>query len=254
MNLESTVTIADLVEREIAAGMEFGPYHRHWLLERAPEKVRRNLELARQRRQFYAGRQGFSTMDINDVNTGAFTARNTSASELNIIGDTANGAAPQAMINQYCAIAANDAKAGKSYRVTFGGTYGNTGTPTLIWTPRWGSSTTVGTNVTLGASATVTTITGVSALPWFGQFDFDIRTAPPGATAGTGKGFGCVWMGIPVTNSQTLQTWYIGGTLATIDTTGQGTAGCGLTMNITWSASSASNTLTCEHFLIQSNN
>lgn len=252
-----TVRIAELVEKEQAAGVMFGPFHRSWLHERAPEKVRRHLERARHDQYRMMARQGFASADTNDVNTAAFGARNTSAAELNILQDGAAGASAattQAIINQYCAIPANDARAGKAYQVTAGGTYGNTGTPTMIWTPRWGSSTTPATNISLGASATFTSITGTTGLPYFIQFTFGIRTAPPGTTVGTGKGFGEISMQIPVTSSQLAATLLIGGTAATIDTSGQGAAGCGLTMNLTWSASSASNTSTCEFWLLQSLN
>lgn len=248
-------TVAELVEQEREAGVRFGPFERHWLLERAPERVRRNLLLAQKYPHLVAmARQGFASLDVNDVNTAAFNARNTSSAELNILGTDINSVCPQAVINQYCALPANDARAGKSYEVLFGGLYGNTATPTLIWTPRWGSSTTVATNVTLGASPTVTTISGVTAQPWLGRFLFHVRTAPPGATLGTGKGAGFVAMTIPVTSSQYTQMVVIGGTAATIDTTGQGTAGCGITMNATWSASSASNTITCEYYILRSLN
>ena len=86
------------------------------------------------------------------------------------------------------------------------------------------------------------------------DFDFDIRTCGIGATQGTGIGFGTVFMGIPVTSSQFVAGLYIGGTSATIDTTGQGTAGLGLTLGITWGTSSASNTLTTKHWLLSSRN
>jgi len=46
----------------------------------------------------------------------------------------------------------------------------------------------------------------------------------------------------------------MGKTAATIDTSGQGTAGCGLTLNITWGTSNASNTLTTENWLLRSLN
>lgn len=29
----------EIIEREIAAGVPFGPFHRHWLLERARKSV-----------------------------------------------------------------------------------------------------------------------------------------------------------------------------------------------------------------------
>lgn len=249
-----TITTADIVEREIEAFGPFGPVHRHWLNARAPEKVRRYLEQARDSQIRAMARQGFVSLDINDVNTAAFAARNTSSAEINILGNDAASVCPQAIINQFCAIPANDARAGKVYRMHFAGLWGNTGTPTVIWTPRWGSSTTVATNVTLGASQTATTITGSTALPFYGEMNVNIRTAPPGATLGTAKGIGWVAMQIPVTSSQYTQTLLFGGTAATIDTTGQGAAGCGITMNITWSASSASNTTTVESFIIKTMN
>jgi hypothetical protein len=248
--MQGLMSVSEVIEREIASGMPLGPFHRRWLIEnKAPEVVRKNLALGKKYPNLYMmARQGFTSLDTNDVNTAAFAAINTTISESNIVGST------QALINQFCSIAANDAKAGKIYKVTFGGTYGNTGTPTIIWTPRWGISTTPGTNVSLGASPTITTITGVSALPFYGEFRFDVRTAPPGATQGTGRGQGYVVMGIPVTNSQYAQISYMGNTAATIDTTGQGTAGCGITINITWGTSSASNTLTCESYILSSLN
>jgi hypothetical protein len=248
-------SVEELVDRERANGLRLGPFERFWLLEhRAPERVRRCLELARQHPHLVAARQGFASMDVNDVNTAAFSARNTSASELNILGATINSVCEQAIINQYCAIPANDARAGKVYQVEAGGVYGNTSTPTIIFTPRWGSSTTVATNITLGASGTFTTITGTTALPFYIVFTFAIRTAPPGATLGTGYGTGQVSLGIPVTSSQFMTDLYIGGTAATIDTTGQGAAGCGLTMNATWGTSNASNTLTTQWWLLRSMN
>lgn len=240
--------VLEAIERELDAGFAMGPFHRHWLMERAPEKVRRNLELARRHPGLVGARQGFASADTNDGNTAAFTAVNTSTSELNILGAT------QALVNQYCAIPTNDARAGKMYRVNFTGLYGNTGTPTLIFTPRWGSSTTPATNVTFGASVTYQTITGTTALPIYGQFDVTIRTSPPGATAGTAWGQGFVILGIPITSLLTCHTLYMGGTQATIDTTGQGTAGCGITINATWSASSSSNTITVEQWSLRSLN
>jgi hypothetical protein len=242
------MTIEELVQKEHEAGVQFGPFHRQWLMQRAPKTVRRDLEMAARFPNLVAARQGFASMDVNDANTAAFGAVASTAAEANIVGAT------QGLINQFCAIPANDARAGKVYEVRFGGIYSNTGTPTMIWTPRWGNSTTVATNVTLGASPTVTTITGTTNLAVYGEFLCTIRTAPPGATAGTAYGTGLVAMQIPVTSSQNSMDITLGNTSGAIDTTGQGTAGCGLTINLTWSASSASNTFTCQWFLLRSLN
>ena len=69
-----TLTVADMIDLEQAAGQQFGPFHQRWLLERAPKKVRRYLSLAREHPHLYGARQGFQSMDINDVNTAAFNA------------------------------------------------------------------------------------------------------------------------------------------------------------------------------------
>jgi hypothetical protein len=180
-----------------------------------------------------------------------FNARNTFTTEVNLIGDTISSAPPQAMINQFCAIPANDAVPGRMYHLTFAGVYGTTGTPTIIFTPRWGNSATIGTNISLGASQTWTTASGVSAAPFYGEFVFTIRTAPPGATLATGKGHGFVALGGLTTNAAVLT---MGGTAATIDSSGQGAAGCGLQIGVTWGTSSASNTITCQNYLIRSLN
>lgn len=244
-----------MIEIEQDSGIALGPFHQDYLLMKHPSsQAREYMRLAKLHPNWQMTRQGFAGMDINDVNTAAFTARNTLATEMNMIGDTAAGATPQAMINQYCAIAANDPRAGKVYELRLSGRYGNTGTPTIILTPRWGTSTTVATNITLGASGTWTSITATTALPFIILFEMNIRTAPPGATLGTGLGNGVAHMGIPVTSSQFIAALYMGNTAATIDTSGQGAAGVGLTMNITWSASSASNTSTCESYRIRSLN
>jgi hypothetical protein len=233
-------SLTEAVELEQAAGFEFGTFHQQWIRARAPESVRRYLALGRKHPGLQMVSQGFEAFVGGTAATAAFGAINTSAAELNMLGAT------QAIINQFCAIPANDAVPGRTYQIKLNGTYGNTGTPTMIFTPRWGTSTTPATNVSLGANTAWTSITGTAGLPYLIQFDFTVRTAPPGATAGTGIGFGFALLGIPVTSSQVSAQLLLGGTAATIDTTGQGTAGCGLTMNLTWSASSASNTSTCQ--------
>lgn len=247
----SALTVSELVDKERSWGMQLGPFERFYLLNQphVPERVRRYLELAR-RYPHLVGmpQQGFTGMITGPggVNTAAFAAINTSLAELNMIGAT------QAIINQYCAIPPTDIYPGKEYELRMSGTYGNTATPTMIFTPRWGSSTTPATNISLGANAAWTSITGTTGLPYLIEFTFTIRTTPPGATLGTGKGFGKACLGIPLTSSQVTAEILFGGTAATIDTTGQGAAGCGLTMNLTWSASSASNTSTCEQFKVYS--
>lgn len=244
----SPPSLEEMVERERAAGFVLGAFERHWLIQnRAPESVRRALELARKHPDWVMTRQGFGAFDINDPNTSSFTARSTSNTEMSLLGSDANGAPTQAYVNQFCAIPANDARAGKVYELDFGGIYSTTGTPTLTFTPRWGSSTTIGTNVTFGASPAVTTANNSSNVMFYGKLRVTIRTAGLGATGGTAMGNGFLVLGSALCAG-------MGGTAATIDTTGQGTAGCGIQMGVTWSASSASNAITPQNWWLRSLN
>lgn len=248
--MTNLIRIEDLAAREIAAGIPMGPFHRQTLLNGAPDSVKRNLELAARYPDIVATRQGFAGMDVNDGATGTFGAINTTTAESSVVGAT------QALLNQFCAISPDDARAGKVYKVTFTGKYSTAGSaPTVIWTPRWGNNTTVATNVTLGASPTATTIASMTNQGVYGEFKFTILTSPPGGTAGTGLGRGMVWMGLSAaTSSQYAQAIPFGGTTATIDTTGQGTAGCGLQITITWGTSAAGNSLTLEDYIVRSLN
>lgn len=251
----------ELIEHERRLGMPVGPFHREWLIRNvAPERVRKQLQLAREHPHIQGINQSLaSNIAAQGVNTVAFAARNTLATELNILqvpGGAAAGATDQATINQYCAIPAGDPQAGRAYEVDAAGIYSNTVTPTLIWTPRWGTSTTVATNISLGASGTFTTITGTTNLGWLVTYFLWVRTSPPGATQGTVYTMGTVDMGIPITSSQLASTLIIGGGTAsvTVDTSGQGAAGVGVTLNITWGTSSASNTLTTQAWMLRSLN
>ena len=87
------MTLDEVVQREQAAGVLLGPFHRDWLIRnRAPATVREHLRLGRERHWLQMARQGFASMDTNDANTAAFSARNTFTTEVCIIGDTINSA------------------------------------------------------------------------------------------------------------------------------------------------------------------
>ena len=125
---------------------------------------------------------------------------------------------------QFSSVPANDARAGKVYRLTAGGILSTAASGTLIITPRWGS-TTGGT--TLGASVTQTVPINLTAVPWFMTAICTVRTVgAPGAnstvmlnglfqSAGTaataGSGFDVVF----------------GGTSGTVDLSTTGTATTG---------------------------
>lgn len=250
--MDPQFTIDEIIDLEREAGQMFGPFHRQWYLDRAPEKVRRHLENARKFPDIYGmPSQGFYGVNggPGTVFTGAGTASTSSNAEYNSLQQ----ALTQAVVNQYCAIPANDAYPGKVYEFKTGGIYSTSATaPTFIATPRWGSSTTPTTNVTLGASGTWTTIASASNLPYYAQFTFTIRTAPAGATLGTGEGAGTITLQIPVTSSQLAATLVMGATVATIDLSGQGTAGCGLNLNFTWGTAATSNVSTAHWWVLSS--
>jgi len=240
--------LEDIVEHERSVGLtDMGMFEKQWLREKHGKRP-----IPTPLHKGFRGMPATSFSGVPDslagFPTAAFTARNTSASEMNIIGDTANGAPPAAMIQQFCALAPNDARPGKAYEVLWGASYGITATPTVIFTPRWGSSVTIGTNVSLGVSPTMTTVASPTNI--FCHFVFGIRTAPPGATAGTGIGHGFVLLGNSGTTPYGIHG-VMGNTVATIDTSGQGTAGLGLQFGITWSASSASNTITTQWYIVR---
>jgi hypothetical protein len=239
--------LEDIVERERSVGIRGGVFEREWLRKHRPFSSPLHKAFHRMPQTSFTGIPD----NLAGFPTAAFAARNTSAAELSMLGDTANGAPPAAMIQQFCALSPNDARAGKSYEVMFGASYGITGTPTIIFTPRWGSSTTIGTNVSLGVSPTMTTV--ASPTNFFGHFVFGIRTAPPGATLGTGIGHGFVLLGNSGTTPYGIHG-VVGGTAATIDTSGQGTAGLGLQFGVTWGTSSASNTYTPQWYIVRSIN
>jgi hypothetical protein len=194
-------------------------------------------------------RQGFASADINDFPPAAFSAINTTTTETSFVGNTA------AIINQFCQLANNDARAGKIYMVQAGGTLGTSSSaPTMIITPRWGNSATMSTNVTLGASATVTMTASLSAVNWYYEFVVGIRTGGVGATAATAVGHGTFGWSNASTTAPYSQQLVVGGTAATVDTTGSGTAGMGLQTTVTWGTSNASNTLTCGWYVVRSLN
>ena len=75
-----TFTVEDIIEREQAAGIRFGPVHRAWQLEKAPEHVKRMLARGRMEPGLLMTRQGFMGMDTSDVNPVSFSAINTTTS------------------------------------------------------------------------------------------------------------------------------------------------------------------------------
>lgn len=225
------ITVEDLIDREIAAGQAFGPFHRSWLLERAPEKVRRNLELAAKRPDLvavnspYQGPEGTAKAYL--ASNAAVSA---SATETNL------------WVPQFqTPIPAGSMEPGKQYEVKFGGVFSSTGTQgVLTWTPRCGISATPATNITLGASNATAPPASLTTQAWFGEFTLTIRIpdlhAASGCT-GTGNGFVLVQGAAAATGV----VYVMGGTVAT---TIDNTVLSGLIVSLTISV--ASQSYTCQ--------
>jgi hypothetical protein len=118
-------------------------------------------------------------------------------------------------VSQYTPIAANDATAGKIYKVTAGGIMSFASTGTLVITPRFGL--TVAAGITMGASVVALTTPGATtAHPWLMEFYCVVRTVgAPGANS-TVMGTGVFHTGIPAAGSLPA-TQVFGGTSATVD-------------------------------------
>jgi hypothetical protein len=138
-------------------------------------------------------------------------------------------------------ISAFEPRAGASWTLRAGGIISNTGTPTIIFNTCWGASTTPASNVSFGASQTVTTITGLSSSSWYLEFTVVVRSLGLAASGCTMTGNGFIVIGGPATTSS--QTIAMGGTVIT---TADHTTSQGIVTDVTWSASSPSNTITAQ--------
>lgn len=230
----SVLTLADIIEKERECGVPHGPFWRAKYLDRAPERVRKQLELAHRFPHLIAMR------DSKDAPAGlsmdfpvtTFTPV-TAAAETDMWTPAV-----------WTPIPANDASPGIGYIVSFGGIYGNrtTSSPTSLFTPRWGQGAST-TGVALGPSGALTSGGALTAAPMFGEFEFTVIKC---GSSGTGTGNGVVVYG----NAAALVRHAIGGLIATIDTT----TAQGLKIAHTWSAANASNTLTVQWVFLRTRN
>lgn len=222
------MTTEEVIEREVAAGQPFGPFHRYWLNQRAPEKVRRMLELASERPGLVAVGANVKLSTIAMPVSAA--AVNTTVAETNLWVPA-----------NWTPIQAFDMAPGKSYCVRYGGIIQTTATPTYIFTPRVGQSATPASNVTLGAGPTVTAGTIPASSPFYGEMTFSVRAVDVAYTAitGTGNGYNVVAAAAATAH----QVSAMGGA---VPTNISNTAASGLIVSITWGTSSASNTITIQ--------
>lgn len=226
----------ELIEREIAHGQSFGPWHQQWQRERAPMQVRRMLHKARNDAFFMAG-QTFQSPGSSKPAPSAFASINTTTTELCLWSSPLS----TALQTTYAPIPALDMKPGKKYYVAFGGIISTTGTPTVIWTPRVGPNVSAANaaNVSFGASPTITTVTGLSSHAFYGEFKFQVRSLGLAAAGATCTGNGFVAWG----NAAAAATVAAYGN--TVPTTVDDTVLSGILVNLTWGTSSASNICIC---------
>jgi hypothetical protein len=184
-------------------------------------------------------RQGFAGLDAADctpANSTAIASTTTATQYWN-----------QAL---WTPVAANDPRPGKIYKVCFGGILSTTGTPTVTWAPVWGTSATYASNAALGISATVTTGSGLAAVPVYGEFTLCFRQVGVAAAGATCVGTGLVTIG-NVAAATGAASVTMGSTVpTTIDHTIAGAIG----VFQTWSANSGSNTTACQWAYIQTLN
>lgn len=218
---------AALIDREQSNGVDFGPFHRTWLLERAPEKVRRQLELAAKHPELvgmpeaqFTGTEGQAAGPPTN-----FTAVTASATETNLWTP-----------NIWTPIPAGSMIAGKIYKVSAGGIFTTTATQgVLTWTPRMGQSATPASNATLGASNAVAWAASLTNAAWYAEFTAICRSLGLAASGATFAGNGFATTQGAAAATATLYTF--GGTKpANVDNV----AASGMILSVTISVASQS--------------
>jgi hypothetical protein len=226
-----TFHIAEMAEMERHAGVEFGPFQREWLLYQAPQKVREELELARRYPNHVNAKQGFMTTDTADAPP---------TSMATIANDTVEHALWNPSV--WGLIPAFDMRAGKAYKVSFGGVMGcNTGV-TAAWRARCGTNNSQPpTGTDLGVSAANNVGTVLVSQPFYGEFTMVVRQLGMGTGLSQGTVTGNGFATMPVTPSGTVLGCVPFGGLVAAAT-------------FAWSSASTTNTLTCQWMLAQSIN
>lgn len=218
---------AALIDREQANGVDFGPFHRAWLLERAPEKIRRQLELAAKHPALvgmpeaqFTGTEGQAAGPPTN-----FTAVTANATETNLWTPAI-----------WTPIPAGSMIAGKIYKVSAGGIFTTTGTQgTLTWTPRAGQSSTPASNVSFGASNAVAWAASLTNAAWYAELTAICRSLGLAASGATFAANGFAVTQGAAAATATMYTF--GGTKpATVDNT----AASGLILSVTISVASQS--------------
>lgn len=233
-----------IIEREQANGMAFGPFHMAWQLERAPEKVQKILAEMKYATasgvRVLASKQGFVASDYTDFPSASLrTAINTTITETNLWDPAILAPLPVGEI-----------RSGKGWGLAFGGVMGTTATPTIAFRARCGTNNSApptGTDLGIGPTVTLGTFT---AQPFHGEGKFGCRTIGVAASTATITGNGFVVC--PAAAAATVTPVCVFG--GAIPTTIDQTVAQGLSVSVTWGASSASNTITPQWLMYNSRN
>ena len=151
-------------------------------------------------------------------------------------------------------IPANYMQDGRTLRIRAFGQYSNTGTPTMIFGLRWGGVA----GTLLCKTAACTTPSGVTAATW--DLDIIVSTRSNGSSGtlmanGTARVFAAVAGTVASATGEGLVTPMTnGGVVTPAAATVDLTADTALSLTVTWSAASASNTTTGLNYVIESLN
>ena len=228
------------IEREQASGIAFGPYHRQWLFNRAPDKVRRILETLGHGANVLNSRQGFTASDYIDFPPANLrTAINTTTTETNLWDPAI-----------WAPVPVGEMRGGRGWKLEFGGVHGTTGTPAISFRARCGTNNSAPpTGVDLGVGPTMTLGT-FTAQPFYGAGIFGCRSIGVAASGATITGSGYV-ICAGAAAATTVATCVFGGA---IPTTVDSTVAQGFSVSVIWGTSSASNTITPQWMFYRSLN
>lgn len=231
-----------MIAREQAAGFDFGPFHQQWLLARAPEKVRRILAEKERLRGIglMASSQGFTSQEIDFASSTLRAAIASTTTETNLWDPAIFAPLPIGSI-----------RAGKGWKIAFGGVHGTTATPTIQWRTRIGTNNSApptGTDLGLGATMTLGTFT---AQAFHGEGIWGVRSVGTAASTATMAGGGFV-IHAGAAAASTVATCVFGWT--STPTTIDQTVAQGIGVSMIWGTNSASNTLTPHNMIFQSTN
>lgn len=206
-----------------------------------PRRVRRKL------RELRAAVDGRKFSDLIYANYADFTAHANSTSETSLIDRASADEQPTFPAGYFL-------EHRRTFWVRASGVVSNTGTPTITFQVRVGSvvGPTDLTGTSVGVSAAITTQSGVSNKKWDLELFGTVNAPGQGSNACTlnchGNVFGRGWMGASGVDLQPLEpttpdtaTW-----TATIN----GAVQNYLNLSATWSAASASNTITCKSLVV----